>query len=1111
MKSLKTRTGAATAAVAAAGALCIPLAFAPSASAAAPTGITVNPVSQTVPAGTSATITATLTGTNLSNLNGVYFRVTAGPDSTTGNTGQQCAAGAGSSYTCTIPTTTDATHPGTDSVQVFYDAQNVGAFQAGDQSANATVIFAGQATKTTITPASANRATGSAAAYTISGTDSNGNPASGSVDVTISQTSGFGSDPLRFADPKGTSFPAAATGTPTSSSSGSGANTTYSDTEKFAFKGGSTSIGVASLAPGSVAISAGKNSVSFSAGTAALTVSAGNTSGVGSVSNDDRAAGLSLAAGTTSFINHTITDQVTVTNAAGDALGGVTVQGAVIGGPNKNAPVAVTGTTDQFGHATLSYPAGATAGTDSLQAWVNQDTHSTNTGAADPGEPQATTSIALVNEPAGLTLTSDKDSGVSLPTTQPSTTVTYTLKDNKNNPASGFTLKFAIDSASTPANNAFTVTPSGVTDANGQVTVTVTDPAPASGDKIVVDAALQGDEAAVKDNSVTVSYSPATATTLSLSPAAQTQPAGAQVTETAKLVDQFSQPISGQTVAWQVQTGSRNSAANNSQAKGTCTTDGTGSCSFSYTDAGPAVTLATQSTQVDFIQASAGSITSNTAKVQFVASNGNTAALALAANATSAGTTANPTSAKPSSAVVPITAKPTDSNGTALLNKTVTFNSTGVGTFADSQGNPIGTSASAQTNANGEATVYVRSTTTGTQTITASSDGVGSNPASVSVSYTSDYVSIAPERVLDTRTGQGSLTTVNGGAAPAKLAPNTNYVFSLGATDLPTGQAAYAFNVTAIGASGLGNLRIGPGCGFFGNGSTPSTSLINYQPGKDVANFVVLPNSGCDQFVIYSDSASVSVAIDAVGYYPSASSITAGTPTRIVDTRTGVGGSTGAITGGTSRSFQVSAPAGTKAVALNVTAISPSALGNMRIYPDGATVPNASNINYIPGVDKAAFVVVNLPTDGKIDVYSDGGSANVAMDLFATYPAASTLVTASPVRVLDTRQSANTLKSDTSLTFQVTGKAGVPADAQAVLVSVTGIHATGSTGVGNLRLYPAGGSLPTVSTLNYVSSTSDVANFAIVRLGTNGQLTLYSNGSPIDVAVDVLGYVPAGS
>ena len=73
------------------------------------------------------------------------------------------------------------------------------------------------------------------------------------------------------------------------------------------------------------------------------------------------------------------------------------------------------------------------------------------------------------------------------------------------------------------------------------------------------------------------------------------------------------------------------------------------------------------------------------------------------------------------------------------------------------------------------------------------------------------------------------------------------------------------------------------------------------------------------------------------------------------------------------------------------------------------------------------------------------------------------------------------------------------------------MHKAGSPGVCNFLIFPAGTGSPFISNVNYVSKTSDVANFAIVKLGTNGQLSLFSAGSPIDAAVDVLGYVPAGS
>lgn len=1121
MKHKSSGRVAALAAAALVGGL-VPFVAATSASAATPTGITVSPGAQTVPSGGTATITATITGPSASATTGVYFRVTAGPDAPTipSNAGTACPVVTGSTttFTCTVPAAAN-TAPGTDTVQVFFDAANAGGFyQGGDPAATASVTFAGPATRTTVTPASAHRATDSTAAYTINGYDVNGAAASGSVTVSISETVPNGTaDPLLFTAPGSTTFPAAATGTTTPGTPVVGATTTtYTDTQPFSFTGGAVTIGVASSAAGTVSISAGANSTTFSAGTASLTVTAGNTTAGPSTANDNNAVGLTMAANPSGFAGQPVSDQVTITNAAGDPLGGVTVVGRVTAGPNAGATVTSSGTTNQLGQTTLSYTSSATAGTDTLQAWVNQSTHTVNTAGPDAGEPQASTTVTLTAEPAGLVLTSNKDGVNTVPTSQPSNAVTYTLTGTAG-AAAGLTLNFSIDASSTPGGKGYTVTPaSAVTNASGQVTVTVNDPSPLVGDHIKVDAVLQGD-ASKNDNNVVFDYAAAAAATMTIAPTKQTVGAGATVTETATVTDNFQAPVSGQVVTWAVI--GRNGPATNTHSTGSCTTASNGSCSFSYTDAGPAFASSTSSAQTDTVTATDGALTQS-ATVYFVP-NPTTAHLTLNASTTTTGTNADP-AAGSSAPVVTITSTPTDSNGNTLYNKTVTFTSTGVGGFTDSTGHPIGNSTTANVDGSGVATVYVRSAATGTETITASADGVASSPSAVTITYTNDYVGMTPQRVLDTRTGQGALSTVSGAPAPVRIAPNTNYVFYLSSTNLPAGQAAYAFNVTAIGPNQAGNLRIAPvtattTAGFFGTqttctAATPTTSLVNYQVGKDIANFVVVPNSACNEFVIYSEASSVSVAIDAVGYYPDATKITAGTPSRVVDTRTGLGGVNGPVTAGTSRSFQLF-PAATstnpKAVALNVTAIDPSGLGNLRVYPDGAAVPNASNINYIPGVDKAAFVIVNVPADGKIDVYSDGATVNVAIDQFATYPTASNLVTATPVRILDTRNG-TALAANTPRSFQVTGLGGVPTNAQAVLISVTSIHTMGSTGVGNLRVYPAGGSVPVVSTLNYVSPTADVANFAMVRLGTNGQLTLYSDGSPINVAVDVVGYIPAG-
>lgn len=76
----------------------------------------------------------------------------------------------------------------------------------------------------------------------------------------------------------------------------------------------------------------------------------------------------------------------------------------------------------------------------------------------------------------------------------------------------------------------------------------------------------------------------------------------------------------------------------------------------------------------------------------------------------------------------------------------------------------------------------------------------------------------------------------------------------------------------------------------------------------------------------------------------------------------------------------------------------------------------------------------------------------------------------------------------------------------AALLSVTSIEPGGS-GVGNLRVYPGGeSSPPETSTINYLGNGFDIANFVIAPLSADGKITIYSANSPVNVAVDVLGY-----
>jgi hypothetical protein len=98
------------------------------------------------------------------------------------------------------------------------------------------------------------------------------------------------------------------------------------------------------------------------------------------------------------------------------------------------------------------------------------------------------------------------------------------------------------------------------------------------------------------------------------------------------------------------------------------------------------------------------------------------------------------------------------------------------------------------------------------------------------------------------------------------------------------------------------------------------------------------------------------------------------------------------------------------------------------------------------------------------------------------------------------------LSGGETLALQVTGRAGVPADAVAVSMNVT---AVGPGEGGFITVYPCGQLRPEASNLNYVSG-SVVANLVTVRPGVGGKVCIYSSATS-GLLADVAGYFAAGS
>jgi hypothetical protein len=129
--------------------------------------------------------------------------------------------------------------------------------------------------------------------------------------------------------------------------------------------------------------------------------------------------------------------------------------------------------------------------------------------------------------------------------------------------------------------------------------------------------------------------------------------------------------------------------------------------------------------------------------------------------------------------------------------------------------------------------------------------------------------------------------------------------------------------------------------------------------------------------------------------------------------------------------------------------------------------------------------------------------------LEAVPPSNTGFYTVAPCRVADTRGPAGpwgapALAANSSRSFQITGRCGVPSSAEAIVLNVT---VTDATTAGNLRLYPTQSALPMASAINYRAAAAR-ANNGSYALSSGGGLSVQCDQSygTTQVILDVSGY-----
>lgn len=218
--------------------------------------------------------------------------------------------------------------------------------------------------------------------------------------------------------------------------------------------------------------------------------------------------------------------------------------------------------------------------------------------------------------------------------------------------------------------------------------------------------------------------------------------------------------------------------------------------------------------------------------------------------------------------------------------------------------------------------------------------------------------------------------------------------------------------------------------------------------------------------------------------------------------------------------------AGVSAVLLNVTATGSPFGGIAKLFPKPpntswyddqssfpATNPGGNLVVWGPNEDSANLVLVPVGVGGRVRVESySGGPVHLIADVVGWFDSSqpgqngSRLTAVTPERFLDSRLGIGTARApfptDGARDLQVAGRGAIPADATAVVGTVTGVGPTEQTFV---TVWPKGTTRTETSVVN-VAPGSIRPNLVTVGVGADRSWSFYNERGPHDLLFDAVGY-----
>jgi Trypsin len=333
--------------------------------------------------------------------------------------------------------------------------------------------------------------------------------------------------------------------------------------------------------------------------------------------------------------------------------------------------------------------------------------------------------------------------------------------------------------------------------------------------------------------------------------------------------------------------------------------------------------------------------------------------------------------------------------------------------------------------------------------------------------------------VLDTRSGLGAPTGALG-AGGTKSFP----VAGVGGVP-KSGVTAVLIDVTAVNTTAGAFLTVWPT-----GGPRPNASMVNTAKSQTISNSAVVEVPDNGNLTVFNSAGTTHVVVDVQGYFTrtpgTGSGFVAVPHTRVVDTRSGIGGSTGEIAAGQSRVFTLTGG----------------------VVPAGGS--DGSVMDFAVGTTSTG-ITAKLGSDGKATFTNHSGSpihlVLTAEGYFTSSATTGATFRGLPVaRLLDTRSGGGApVPANGTLDLPLRLPPGATAGA------VLNLTIVNNTSTGFLHVWPSGGTEVSPSLVDYpAANTSARSSLAVVPAGADGKVRIKNVSSgTVHVLVDVQGWFAA--